>query len=288
MTKQQPTDNRPKTIPPPIAGLTFDIPRIMGVLNITPDSFSDGGQFISLQQAVDRACVMAEQGADLIDIGGESTRPGAKIISVQEELDRILPVIEACNKAGLTTLSIDTRKAEVMSACLDLGIALINDVSALTYDEDSINIIAKSKIPVVLMHAQGTPQTMQDKPTYNDVVSDICNYLKQRIDACTQNAIPKNRIIIDPGIGFGKTLNHNLAILANLERFHDLGCAILLGASRKSFIAKIDGSDTNHRLGGSLAAVAKGYAAGIHFFRVHDVAETRQMLDVLTATENTQ
>jgi len=274
------------TIPSPLPGLTLDAPRIMGIVNVTPDSFSDGGQFDSLQAAVDRAGEMRDQGADIIDIGGESTRPGAAEVGLAQEIDRTAPVIEACKKAGIGALSIDTRKAGVMAEAIRLGADLVNDVSALTFDRESLPLVARTGTPVVLMHAQGTPKDMQTSPAYGNVVAEIGAFLQARIDACTAAGLPRSKLIVDPGIGFGKTLAHNLRILANLDAFLALGCPVLLGASRKSFIAKLDGSPADKRLGGSLAAVAQGCAAGIHLFRVHDVQATRQFLTTLQAVRN--
>lgn len=278
------TDNAPT--PRTICGLSLDVPRIMGILNVTPDSFSDGGQFNSVQAAIDRAADLKDQGADIIDIGGESTRPGADEITISTEINRVLPVIKGCIEAGLGPVSIDTRKAAVMRAAITAGAALINDISALTFDRDSLSAAAQTRTPVVLMHALGTPQTMQHAPAYTNVVDDVYTYLADRIDICMQAGINRTQIIIDPGIGFGKTLAHNLQLLVNLSRFHALGCPVLLGASRKSFIGKIDGSRVNDRLAGSLTAVAKGYAQGVQLFRVHDVKETRQCLNVLSAMES--
>jgi len=268
---------------PTLCGLRLNQPRLMGILNVTPDSFSDGGQYADTAAAVGHARAMKAAGADLIDVGGESTRPGADEVPVDEELGRVIPVIESLVAEGLGPVSIDTRKAQVMTAAARAGAALINDVSALTHDADALRSAAATGLPVVLMHAQGDPKTMQAAPAYDDVVAEVHGYLHRRIEDCEEAGIKRSRIVIDPGIGFGKTLDHNLALLANLDQFADLGCPLLLGASRKSFIAKIDpGADPAHRLGGSLAALAAGLDQGVMIYRVHDVSETAQFLGVFS------
>lgn len=264
-----------------LCGLSLDRPRIMGILNVTPDSFSDGGRFVDVDAAVAHARAMKAVGADFIDVGGESTRPGADEVPIDEELARVIPVIERLVAEGLGPVSIDTRKAAVMAAAARAGASLINDVTALTFDEGALNAAAESGLPVVLMHAQGDPKTMQKDPHYDDVVAEVRDYLAARIAECESVGIDRSKIVIDPGIGFGKMLEHNLALMANLDVFEDLGCPLLLGASRKSFIQKIDqGAGAEDRLGGSLAAVAAGLAQGIKLFRVHDVAETAQFIRV--------
>ncbi len=264
-----------------IAGVPLDRPRIMGILNVTPDSFSDGGHFAALDAAIEHARAMKAAGADFIDVGGESTRPGSDIVPLDKELVRVIPVIEHLVAAGLGPVSIDTRKSDVMRAAVNAGAALINDVSALSYDPKAMATVASLNVPVVLMHAQGDPKTMQDDPHYNDVVEEVFAYLASRIEACEGAGLGRANIIADPGIGFGKTLAHNLDLLANLKRFADLGVPLLLGASRKSFIGKVDdGASVDARLGGSLAAAASGLAAGVNIFRVHDVRETVQFLAV--------
>jgi len=263
-----------------LCGLALDRPRIMGILNATPDSFSDGGRFDKIEAALEHAREMKAAGADIIDVGGESTRPGSDEVPAGEELDRVIPVIERLIAEGLGPVSVDTRKADVMREAAKAGAALINDVSALTYDTDALDAVAVSRLPVVLMHAQGDPKTMQDAPHYDDVVGEVRAYLAQRISACEAAGISRDKIIVDPGIGFGKTLEHNLTLLANLGAFTDLG-PVLLGASRKSFIGKIDaGADADMRIGGSLAAVARALPQGVKLFRVHDVRETAQFLNV--------
>lgn len=264
-----------------LCGLSLDRPRLMGILNVTPDSFSDGGRFVAVETAVAHARAMKAAGADFIDVGGESTRPGADEVSVDEECARVIPVIQRLVAEGLAPVSIDTRKAPVMTAAVRAGAALINDVTALTFDEGALAAAAESGLPVVLMHARGDPKTMQKNPRYGDVVGEVQAHLAARIAACEAVGIARNKIAIDPGIGFGKTLEHNLTLMANLDAFDELGCPLLLGASRKSFIQKIDeGAGADDRLGGSLAAVAAGLSQGVKLFRVHDVAETAQFIRV--------
>lgn len=255
----------------------------MGIVNVTPDSFSDGGETPSTALAVERARQMRGQGADILDIGGESTRPGAAPVSLDEELERVIPVVRALADEG-ACVSIDTRHAPVMAAALDAGAAIVNDVTALEGDAKSLAVVAPSKASVVLMHMQGEPQTMQDTPRYNDVVADVRDYLAARIRACEEAGIDKQRLAIDPGVGFGKTLEHNLELIRNLGDFTDLGCPLLLGVSRKSFIARLSGEEeASRRFPGSLAAGLSGVNRGASILRVHDVAETRQALDVWSA-----
>jgi len=264
----------------PIAGLALERPLIVGVVNITPDSFSDGGRYLAPDTAIAHALRLDAEGADILDIGAESTRPGSEPVDLTEELRRVMPVIEALAPKVRARLSIDTRKAEVMQRAARAGVALINDVSALTHDPGALQVAAETGLPVVLMHALGDPRTMQDDPRYADVVLDVYDWLGARIDACERAGIPRSRLIVDPGIGFGKTLAHNLALLGASSIFHGLGCPILLGASRKSFIGKLTGADVADRLPGSIAAALLGVQQGVQILRVHDVAATRQALAV--------
>ncbi len=259
-------------------------PEIMGVVNVTPDSFSDGGQFFDAQAAIDHGLRLEDEGADILDIGGESTRPGSDTVSVDDELKRVLPVIEGLKGRVNAKISLDTRKAEVMRQGVEAGVDIINDVSALTYDEDSLAVAAGSGLPVVLMHAQGDPKTMQVEPRYEDVTGEIYDYLRTRISVCNEAGISNDRIIVDPGIGFGKRLEHNLEIIRNLKAFQTLGVPLLFGASRKSMISMISGEkDPMKRLPGSLALAVKAMDGGAAIIRVHDVAETRQALAVWEA-----
>ena len=263
--------------------------KIMGILNVTPDSFSDGGRHDTLERAVTRARQMVEEGADIIDIGGESTRPGAQTVAVAEELRRTVPVIEALRESFADLdeepqISIDTRKPDVARAAVLAGADMWNDVSGLTYAPESLETAAELGCDLVLMHAQGSPETMQDAPRYTDVVKEIRDWLAARVDAC--KAAGTGRIWVDPGIGFGKRLDHNLAIIRHLEVFRGLGQGILFGASRKSFIGKLDGSLVDDRLGGSIASAVLAQARGASILRVHDVAATRQAIVVAEAVSD--
>jgi dihydropteroate synthase len=265
---------------PAIADVALDRTRIMGVVNVTPDSFSDGGRYLAADAAIAHGLRLEAEGADILDIGGESTRPGAEPLGIEEECRRVLPVIEGLAARARVPLSIDTRNAEVMRRVVQSGARIINDVSALAHDPQSLEVAAATGVPVVLMHAQGDPRTMQRNPVYDDVVLDVYDVLEARIEACEKAGIPRERLVVDPGIGFGKTLAHNLALLGALSIFHGLGCAVLLGASRKSFIGKLTGALADDRLPGSLAAALLGAAQGVQILRVHDVAATRQALAV--------
>jgi dihydropteroate synthase len=269
--------------PAAIGPLSFDRPLIMGVVNVTPDSFSDGGEFLNPEEAIFHGLALVDEGADILDIGGESTRPGAQPVSIEQEIARVIPVIEGLAEAGVP-LSIDSRNASVLRAALAAGAAIINDVSALSHDPASMGVAAEGDGPIILMHAAGTPQTMQDAPHYEDVVVDVCAYLGGRVEACVAAGIARERLIVDPGIGFGKTQAHNLALLAHLDALHALGCAILLGASRKRFIGDISGAGVpKDRMPGSIAAALAGIDQGVHILRVHDVAPTKQAVDVWQA-----
>ncbi len=259
--------------------LPFTRPLVMGVLNVTPDSFSDGGQFLDVDKAVRRGRAMAETGADIIDIGGESTRPGATPVWEGEEAERIVPVIKSLSNDGLV-ISVDTRNAFVMEKALEAGAHIVNDVSALSHDPDSMALVAKKNVPVVLMHAQGDPRTMQDNPEYDHVLLDVYDYLADRISACEAAGIDRSNIIVDPGIGFGKrVVQDNLSLINGLLLFRTLGCAVLLGASRKRFIGATTGVDAaDERLAGSLVAASQGAGSGANIIRAHDVEETAQAL----------
>lgn len=267
------------------AGLSLDRPLVMGIVNATPDSFSDGGEAYRFDDALARARCMIEDGADIIDVGGESTRPGAAPVSLDEELARTVPVVEALAGEG-AVVSIDTRHAAVMTAAVQAGAKIINDVSALT-GAGSLDAAAATDASIVLMHMQGEPGTMQANPTYLDAPVDVLRYLKDRVAACGAAGIARERIALDPGIGFGKTVEHNLDILNHLDLYRDFGLPVLLGVSRKSFIGAIaDESDPKNRVPGSLAAALAGVARGASIVRVHDVAETVQALKVWQAIEN--
>ena len=265
------------------SGRRFDLsetPAIMGILNITPDSFSDGGQHFDAEFAIQKAIEMEKNGADIIDIGGESTRPGAEEISADEETSRILPVFEGLAGKISIPISVDTRKSEVAKAAIQAGAELVNDVSAMTFDPKMMEVVKNFNVPVILMHHLGNPQTMQDNPIYQDVIQEIFEFLSNRIEFCIQNGIDSEKIIIDPGIGFGKRLEDNLRIIRNLKEFHSLQKPVLLGASRKSFIGKIMETEVKDRMEGSLAAAVIGVQNGAHILRVHDVLETKKAVSV--------
>jgi len=264
-----------------IAGLTMDTPRIMGILNVTPDSFSDGGLFSAPDAALAQARQMMADGADILDIGGESTRPGALTVDTDDEIARTAPVIAALTAQNSVPISIDTRKARVARAALDSGAALINDVSAMTYDADMARVAAASGAPICLMHAQGDPAAMQDAPHYDDVTLDVFDVLQTQVDLAETAGICRSRIVVDPGIGFGKTLDHNLLLLKNLSIFHGLGCPVLLGASRKRFIGTIGNApEARDRISGSVAVALHGVRQGMQVLRVHDTLETRQAMSL--------
>ncbi|WP_424939259.1 dihydropteroate synthase [Aliiroseovarius sp. S253] len=264
---------------PTLCGLTLDQPRLMGILNVTPDSFSDGGELDTIEAAVTRARQMAGD-TDILDIGGESTRPGAEEVDIQEEIQRTAPVIEAIRAAGVTTpISIDTRKARVAQAALDAGADIVNDVSAFTFDPELADLVAERDVSVCLMHSQGRPEDMQNDPRYDDVLFDVMDYLEERISFAEAKGIKRERIITDPGIGFGKILEHNVTLLRNLSLLHDLGLPVLLGVSRKRFIGTIGQAEAaRDRVAGSVAVAMHGIAQGMQILRVHDTFETRQAL----------
>lgn len=269
----------------PILGLSMAQPRLMGILNVTPDSFSDGGTHHGGLQAITGAKNLIGEGADIIDIGGESTRPGADMVPNSEEIGRTVPVIKALMGTGaLTPLSIDTRKAEVAEAALYAGAGMFNDVSAMTHDPSSTQLAARAGCDICLMHAGGDPKTMQQDPRYDDVLLDVYDYLESRIAAAELAGVKRARIVVDPGIGFGKTLEHNLALLRGIALFHSLGCPVLLGASRKRFIGQIAGVDAaDQRAPGSIAVALAAVGQGVQILRVHDVADTRQALSLWLA-----
>ena len=267
------------------AGLDLARPQVMGILNVTPDSFSDGGRFHHVDAALEQAAALRTQGAAIIDVGGESTRPGAAPVSEAEEIDRVRPVIEALSAEGVL-VSIDTRKPEVAEAAIERGAHIWNDVTALTFSDDSLATAAKLHMPVILMHSQGDPRTMQHDPPYEDVVAEVYGYLEHRLTACEEVGISREHLIADPGIGFGKTVEHNVQLLQHLSVFTDLGVPVMLAASRKRFIAALDrDGPAEERIGGSLAAVLSAWQQGASWFRVHDVSATRQALAVTQMLE---
>lgn len=290
-TKVVPTSDVPKDVlarlsapRASICGLDMSGPHLMGILNVTPDSFSDGGQYAGVDAAVRQAVAMHATGASLIDVGGESTRPGADFVPFEEEIARTAPAICAISSKLDVPISIDTRKSEVACQALSSGASLVNDVSGFTYDPHLADIAKEASAPVCVMYAQGDPATMQQNPTYDDVLLDVYDFLETQVERLTSLGIARDQIVVDPGIGFGKTLAHNLALLARLSLFHGLGCPILLGASRKKFIGTIGkASLAQERMPGSVAVALEGVAQGAQIVRVHDVAETRQALNLWQA-----
>ena len=267
-----------------LAGLSMDRTRIMGIVNVTPDSFSDGGRHDGASAAIAHALQLAAEGADILDIGGESTRPGSDAVGLDEELRRVIPVIEGLRGKTDKLISIDTRKAAVMREAARAGADILNDVSALTHDPEALSVAADLGLPVMLMHAQGDPKTMNDNPQYSDVSLDVFDFLEARIDACVDAGIPKSKIVVDPGIGFGKHLHHNVRVLADMSLYHGLGVPVLLGASRKKLIGQIcNVENPQERVPGSIAAALSSVAQGVQLVRVHDVAATRQAIAVWEA-----
>ncbi|MDP8263844.1 MAG: dihydropteroate synthase [Candidatus Ancaeobacter aquaticus] len=267
--------------------LNFDRPLIMGILNSTPDSFSDGGKFTDPEKALAHAIRMQKEGADIIDIGGESTRPGAEPASVITELSRVIPIIERLTKKLSIPLSIDTTKSVVAGEALKHGAHIINDTSALTDDPRMSKIVKAYDCPVILMHRKGTPRTMQTKPHYKNVIQEIETYFKKRISSLTKSGINEDSIIIDPGIGFGKTVSHNVEIMQKLNMLGSLKRPVAIGVSRKSFIGTITGEkNPKKRLIGSLAAIGVAALKGAHILRVHDVKETKEFLDIFSELLN--
>ena len=258
-------------------------PLIMGVLNVTPDSFSDGGQFDKTRPAVKHALEMMYEGADIIDVGGESTRPGSERVNADEQILRVAEIIRSIREIALEEIqiSIDTTLSKVAEAAIDSGASIINDVSAGTDDPQILELAADKNIPIILMHMQGSPQTMQNKPVYDDVVEDIRAYLLERVDVAVAAGIKEGNITIDPGIGFGKTQEHNMQLMTNLDRFVDTGLSVLLGSSRKRFMSAIcEGVESDELVGATCATTVAGVNAGVHLFRVHDVRPNRQAADV--------
>lgn len=260
--------------------LSLRHPRVMGILNVTPDSFSDGGRFVGAQAAVDHARAMQEAGAAIIDVGGESSRPGATGVPEQEELDRVIPVLEALHGAVEVPLSVDTTKPGVMKAAAAAGAGLINDITALR-SPGALEAARETGLPVCLMHMQGAPATMQDNPTYSDVLGEVTAFLRQRLDAAGAAGIPRSRLLIDPGFGFGKRDPHNARLLAGLPALTELGVPVLAGLSRKSLVGRVLGRELPDRLAGSVAAAALAAWHGASIIRAHDVAETLDAVNLM-------
>jgi dihydropteroate synthase len=267
----------------PTFSLDLQFPAIMGIVNVTPDSFSDGGQFFAADDALAQALTLVREGAAIVDIGGESTRPGSELVTLDEELRRVLPVVEALAGSVGVPISVDTMKAGVARRTLAAGAALINDVSALRFDDELVDVIAETGCPVCLMHMQGMPRTMQDDPRYDDVVDEVLGFLEERMAFALARGVREEQIMVDPGIGFGKTVAHNLELLDGLERFSALGRPVLLGASRKRFLGAILGAEPAGRAIGTVATTVMGYLAGAQVFRVHDVKPNFEALRVALA-----
>jgi len=266
--------------------IDLSVPKVMGILNVTPDSFSDGGHYVDLYDAVAQAEIMVERGAAIIDIGGESTRPGAQPVSADEECQRVIPVIEALQKRQLAAvISIDTSKAQVMKHAVEAGAGFINDVCALQQDK-AINVVAELDVPICLMHMQGDPRTMQHDPSYNDVVMDVSMFLQERVDGCLAVGIRKENILIDPGFGFGKTVSQNYMLLDRLADFKKLGLPVLVGLSRKSMIGTVLDKQVEGRLAGSVTAASLALDRGVSILRVHDVAESVDAVKVFCAMKD--
>jgi dihydropteroate synthase len=255
-----------------------DFPKIMGIVNVTPDSFSDGGSYLDAGRAVDHAAELFANGADIVDIGGESTRPGAGMITAEEEMRRILPVVERVAMKTGGPISVDTTKAEIARRALDLGAVIVNDVSGLRLDPQMTSVCANANAGVVCMHMQGTPATMQIEPKYDDVVSEIAAYLAARLEALEQAGVPRERIVVDPGIGFGKTAEHNLVLLRNVARIRSLGRPVLIGHSRKRFLGKLLGRPLDELLAGTIGVSIALAVRGVDLLRVHDVRAVRDAL----------
>lgn len=270
-------------------GKTLDLssPQIMGILNMTPDSFSDGGKFNQLDKAIKQVELMVAAGATIIDIGGESTRPGAAEVSVEDEINRVIPLVKAVRQHFDVWISVDTSKAEVMSQGLDAGMDIINDIRSLT-EPGALEVAANGNVPVCIMHMQGEPKTMQHNPIYQDVVQDVCDYLEQRIEVCESAGIKKQNIILDPGFGFGKSLEHNYQLLAHLEKLHKFDLPLLAGMSRKSMVSKLLDKTPIESMVGSVICATIAAQKGAQIIRVHDVAQTQDAMRVLAALRANQ
>ncbi len=259
---------------------------LMGTINVTPDSFSDGGRFYKTDQAIKQGELLASDGADILDVGGESTRPFSDSVDIEEELRRVIPVVSELAKRTPLPISIDTCKGQVARAALDAGATMINDISGLRYDPELVQLAATSKVPLVLMHMQGSPRTMQLEPHYGSLLSEIIGFLEERIQFACEAGVPRDQIIVDPGIGFGKTVHHNLLIVKYLDSLATLGRPILLGTSRKSFIGAVLDKEVTEREPGSWATVCAGIIKGAHIVRVHEVTTCRQIADMIDAIMN--
>jgi dihydropteroate synthase len=262
----------------------YERPLYMGIVNVTPDSFSDGGRFLSPQAAVDQGLRLVEEGADLLDIGGESTRPGSDSVAEDEELRRVIPVIEALARQTSVPISVDTCKSRVAQQALQAGARIINDISGLLFDDQMIDVCREASCGIVCMHMQGTPQTMQIAPHYSNVVTEICDFFTERLQTLTSAGIAPQRIVLDPGVGFGKTAQHNVEILSSIERFQSLGRPVLIGHSRKRFLQKVIGRAVDERLYGTIGVSVALASQHVEILRVHDVAANRDAVTAFLAT----
>ncbi len=267
----------------PRLSLSLDLPCVMGIVNVTPDSFSDGGRFFGLQEALAQATALVHDGAGIIDIGGESTRPGSDSVAVEEELRRVVPVVEAMTASLPVPISVDTTKALVAERALAAGAGIINDISALRSDPELVDVIADAGCPICLMHMLGEPKTMQDAPVYGDVVAEVAAFLEERMNFALAHGVREEQLILDPGIGFGKTVEHNLVLLRELSRFCEFGRPVLLGTSRKRFLGAVVGGEPRERATATAATTVIGALAGAHIFRVHDVKPNAEALRVAQA-----
>jgi len=263
--------------------LSFDRARIMGVLNVTPDSFSDGGRYATTDEVVARGLALVEAGADILDIGGESTRPGSLPVQAPEQIRRVVPAIEALARRTRVPISVDTTSAEVAAAAIDAGASMVNDISAFRFDDGMLEVLARARVPCVAMHTSGPPAEMQRRTSYADVVEEVVAHLRARVVAAFEAGVPRSQVVLDPGIGFGKTLAQNLELLHGIPRLVGTGHAVLIGTSRKSFLGELTGRGVEERLMGTAGSVAAAVVLGAHLVRVHDVAELRDVVRVADA-----
>ncbi len=258
---------------------------VVGILNVTEDSFSDGGKYAERESAVARGIEMAAQGADIIDVGGESTRPGARPVNAKEEMEKVIPVIRDLVAEGVNSISVDTTRSEVAEKAIQEGACILNDISGMTFDPRMLHVAAASEASVILMHTRGRPETMQDDLVYDDLMGEVCSYLEGAMDLAMGEGIPAERICLDPGIGFGKSLEQNLELISRIGELRSLGAAVMVGASRKSFIGRLTGADVEHRMPGSIGAAVAAAMKGADMVRVHDIVETVQAMAVVSGME---
>jgi dihydropteroate synthase len=266
--------------------LTFERARIMGIVNVTPDSFSDGGRFPTVGAAVAHGMALAEAGADVLDVGGESTRPGSEAVDAEVQIARVVPVVDALVREGAPPVSVDTTSARVAEAAIDVGAVIVNDISAFRFDPQMLEVLARTAAAGVAMHTLGPPKTMQAAPSYDDVVGEVITHLAQRLAVCEAHGVPAERILVDPGIGFGKLLPHNLALLRGIPRLCELGRPVLVGPSRKRFLGELTGRSVDQRVDATGASCVAAIALGAHMLRIHDVADLAEVIAVADAIAN--